>query len=66
MQWLDLLSQFLYQFPTRFEYNEELLVFIADSVQSCLFGTFLGNSEKERKVKGAFASLNHLFDFFCE
>lgn len=45
-----MLSQLLHQFPTAFEFNEDLLVFIADSAHACLFGTFLGNSERERKV----------------
>jgi hypothetical protein len=40
----------LFQFPYSFEYNEDLLVFIADAAQACQFGTFLGNSERERKV----------------
>ena len=53
-QWLDLISQFLYQFPTHFEFNEEMLVCIADALHSCLYGTFLGNSEKERKVCNEF------------
>lgn len=31
-----------------FEYNNDLLLFIAYHVNSCLYGTFLLNSEKER------------------
>jgi len=50
IQWLDTVHQFLKQFPTSFEFNEDLLVFLADMVHSCLFGTFLGNCAKEREV----------------
>ena len=50
LQWLDCISQMLDQFPGQFEFNEDYLVFIADSLNSCLFGTFLGNSEKARKL----------------
>lgn len=49
VQWLDVMSQFLKQFPNQFEFNEDYLVFLADSLYSCLFGTFLCNSEKERR-----------------
>jgi hypothetical protein len=48
IQFLDGLFQLLEQFPKSFEYNENLLVFIANHVNSALFGNFLGNSEKER------------------
>uniref|UniRef100_A0A6B2L0V2 Myotubularin phosphatase domain-containing protein n=1 Tax=Arcella intermedia TaxID=1963864 RepID=A0A6B2L0V2_9EUKA len=50
IQWLDTVFQLLSQFPTSFEFNEELLIFIADALYDCRFGTFLGNNEKERKV----------------
>jgi hypothetical protein len=51
LQWLDVVGQLLYQFPRHFEFNENLLVFIADALHSCQFGTFVGNSERERKVE---------------
>jgi myotubularin-related protein 3/4 len=50
IQWLDVLHQLLLQFPNQFEYQETLLIFIADAVYSCQFGTFLGNCQKEREV----------------
>jgi hypothetical protein len=50
IQWLDVLHQLLLQFPNQFQYQETLLIFIADAVYSCQFGTFLGNCEKEREV----------------
>lgn len=51
LQFLDCLSQLLLQFPDQFEYNEDLLVFIANHSTSGLFGNFLGNSEKERMLE---------------
>ncbi|ETO13203.1 hypothetical protein RFI_24172, partial [Reticulomyxa filosa] len=48
IQFLDCLYQLLCQFPTHFEYNDNLLTFIAYHVTSCRFGTFLNNCEAER------------------
>jgi hypothetical protein len=48
VQFLDALYQVMRQFPTSFQYSEQLLVFLGDHVYSCLFGTFLGNSDRER------------------
>jgi hypothetical protein len=36
------------QFPAAFEYTEALLLFLADHAHSGLFGTFLGNTCKQR------------------
>lgn len=46
--YLDVLYQVLYQFPTAFEFNEKLLLFLADNVYSGRFGTFMFNSEAAR------------------
>ena len=48
VQFLDIVHNIQRQFPWAFEFNEALLVFLADHVYSCLFGNFLGNSEMER------------------
>jgi hypothetical protein len=48
IQFLDVVHNILHQFPHSFEFNQDLLVFLADHVHSCLFGNFLGNSEIER------------------
>ena len=37
------------QFPNAFEFNEYLLCVVLDHLYSCLFGTFLCNSHKERE-----------------
>mmetsp|Transcript_1686 Transcript_1686/g.3145 ORF Transcript_1686/g.3145 Transcript_1686/m.3145 type:complete len:1001 (-) Transcript_1686:1399-4401(-) len=51
IQFLDVVHNILLQFPFSFEFNEELLVFLADHVYSCLFGNFLGNCEVDRVDK---------------
>jgi hypothetical protein len=48
VQFLDVVYQLLYQFPHAFEFNESLLIFLADHSFSCLFGNFLGNCLKDR------------------
>lgn len=51
LQWLDCVHQLTRQFPCSFEFNETFLVKLAHHAYSCLFGTFLCNSENER-LKG--------------
>ena len=53
LQWLDCVHQLVLQFPHMFEFNNELLVFIAYHINSCLYGTFLFNSECDRVEKYA-------------
>ena len=40
------------QFPRAFEFNEEFLLCVADHHLSCLYGTFLFNTELERLQHG--------------
>jgi hypothetical protein len=40
--------QVLIQYPDAFQYDDRLLVFLADHCFSGLFGTFLGDCERER------------------
>ena len=49
------------QFPTAFEFNESMLITILDHLYSCLYGTFIGNSEQTRvrEVNG----ISYLFSF---
>lgn len=55
-QFLDCVRQVQRQFPDRFEYNEQFLIELHYHLYSCQFGTFLFNSEKERRVP---PSLSH-------
>ena len=47
-QFVDCVWQVTRQFPFSFEFNEVFLIHILDHLYSCLFGTFLYNSERER------------------
>lgn len=47
-QFLDATYQIMYQFPTRFEYNERFLRRLLYHVYACQYGTFLFDNEKER------------------
>lgn len=53
LQWLDCVHQLLRQFPNAFEFNMELLLFLADHLNSNLYGTFMYNSEYERQEREA-------------
>ena len=48
IQFLDAVWQIMQQFPSAFEFNNAFLLTIADHLYSCLFGTFLFNTEKQR------------------
>lgn len=47
-QLLDATWQLMQQFPCTFQFNERFLLTLHDHVQSCQFGTFIGNCEKDR------------------
>lgn|SRR3990167_5388850 len=48
LQFMDCVHQLILQYPCSFEYTETMLLYILDSLFNCRFGTFLGNSKKER------------------
>ncbi|KAL0867551.1 hypothetical protein ABMA27_008321 [Loxostege sticticalis] len=48
LQWLDVVHQLMVQYPCSFEFNEAYLIKLATHVHSCMFGTFLCNTGKER------------------
>jgi hypothetical protein len=50
LQFLDCMYQIWTQFPTKFEFDEKLLVFLVTHVYSCKFGNFLFNNERERSL----------------
>ncbi len=51
------------QFPHCFEFNEYFLTFVLDHLYSCLFGTFLCNSDKERRQSGVHGKTQSLWSF---
>jgi hypothetical protein len=50
LQFIDCLWQMSQQFPTSFEWNEHCLLLLVDACYSCVFGTFLCNTDQERRV----------------
>eukprot|EP01119_Soliformovum_irregulare_P024248 TRINITY_DN8649_c0_g1_i1.p1 TRINITY_DN8649_c0_g1~~TRINITY_DN8649_c0_g1_i1.p1 ORF type:complete len:1257 (-),score=381.43 TRINITY_DN8649_c0_g1_i1:14-3784(-) len=48
-QFIDCVYQIVRQLPDYFEFNESLLTCIMDHMYSCLYGTFLFNSDQERR-----------------
>ncbi|KAJ0055793.1 hypothetical protein NL108_011385, partial [Boleophthalmus pectinirostris] len=51
VQFIDSVWQMTRQFPAAFEFNELFLITVLDHLYSCLFGTFLYNSEQERTAQ---------------
>lgn len=49
IQFLDIVYQLMCQFPNKFEFNEELLLFLIDSLYSLKYGTFIFNCEQHRE-----------------
>jgi hypothetical protein len=52
VQFLDAVYQCLIQQPDEFEFNQRLLWYLAREAHTCRFGTFLGCTERERKMWG--------------
>jgi len=49
LQFIDCVWQVTQQFPNAFEFNDYFLSTVLDHLYSCLFGTFLFNSDRERR-----------------
>ncbi len=63
-QFLDATYQLLYQYPTRFEFNERFLRRLLYHLYSCQYGTFLYNSEKERVEARVREKTRSVWDYF--
>ncbi|KAL4779675.1 protein-tyrosine phosphatase-like protein [Aspergillus varians] len=63
-QFLDATYQLLYQYPSRFEFNERFLRRLLYHLYSCQYGTFLFNSEKERVDVNAKQRTRSVWDYF--
>lgn len=63
LQFLDSMHQMMAQFETAFEYNENYLIFLADHVNSALFGNFLGNSAKQRRELGVKEKTRSIWEY---
>lgn len=62
-QFLDIVYQLILQFPKHFEFNDNYLLFINYHVQSCKYGTFLFNNDKDR-INNSKNTLNIWDDIF--
>ncbi|XP_039531879.1 myotubularin-related protein 1b isoform X1 [Pimephales promelas] len=63
VQFIDCVWQMTRQFPSAFEFNELFLVTVLDHLYSCLFGTFLYNSEQERVSKEVYSKTMSLWSY---
>ncbi|KAI6779560.1 myotubularin-related protein 6/7/8 [Emericellopsis cladophorae] len=63
-QFLECVYQLLRQFPDRFEYNERFLRRLLYHLYSCQYGTFLYNSEKQRKDARVAERTSSVWDYF--
>jgi myotubularin-related protein 6/7/8 len=63
-QFLDCVYQLLRQHPKRFEFNERFLRRLLYHLYSCQYGTFLYNSEKERRDARAAEKTSSVWDYF--
>ncbi|XP_043077722.1 myotubularin-related protein 1b isoform X2 [Puntigrus tetrazona] len=63
VQFIDCVWQMTRQFPSAFEFNELFLITVLDHLYSCLFGTFLYNSEQERISKEVYSKTVSLWSY---
>lgn len=63
-QFLDATYQLLYQYPTRFEFNERFLRRLLYHLYSCQYGTFLFDNECERVEARAAERTRSVWDYF--
>uniref|UniRef100_A0A671LDI6 phosphatidylinositol-3,5-bisphosphate 3-phosphatase n=1 Tax=Sinocyclocheilus anshuiensis TaxID=1608454 RepID=A0A671LDI6_9TELE len=63
VQFIDCVWQMARQFPSAFEFNELFLITVLDHLYSCLFGTFLYNSEQERVSKEVYSKTVSLWSY---
>ncbi|ORY63549.1 myotubularin-like protein [Pseudomassariella vexata] len=63
-QFLDATYQLLRQHPTRFEFNERFLRRLLYHLYSAQYGTFLWNSEKQRRDAHAYERTRSVWDYF--
>ncbi|OAD74936.1 hypothetical protein PHYBLDRAFT_155147 [Phycomyces blakesleeanus NRRL 1555(-)] len=63
-QFLDCLYQLMQQFPTRFEFNEAMLIELHYHLYSCQFGNFLFNCEAQRSAHLVQQKTQCIWDYF--
>jgi len=63
-QFLDATYQLMYQYPTRFEFNERFLKRLLYHLYSCQYGTFLFDNEKQRKEAQIAEKTTSVWNYF--
>jgi len=63
LQFVDCIWQITEQFPNAFEFNEYFLTTVLDHLYSCLFGTFLYDSDKIRREHRVVEKTQSLWSF---
>lgn len=63
-QFLDAVYQMLRQYPSRFEFNDRFLRRLLYHLYSCQYGTFLYNSEKQRRDVKVQEKTSSVWDHF--
>ena len=66
LQWLDAVWQITIQFPSACEFNNKMLHFLARSLNSCEYGTFLYNCEQERVLAGVTTQTQSVWSHIVE
>ena len=66
IQWLDAVYQIMHQNMTKFEFNTDLLYFLASEIFTGKYGTFLFNNEQEREKYNARAKTVSIWTYVKE
>ena len=66
IQWLDCVYQLMEQNLDKFEFNENLLIFIAEQIYEGNYGNFLFNNEKERKELKMKIKTENIWEYVLE
>ncbi|CAI8000495.1 Myotubularin-related protein 1 [Geodia barretti] len=56
LQFLDCVHQIMWQYPNAFEFNDSLLLRVAEHINTAWFGTFLCNCDRERHNLSLYAT----------
>lgn len=63
-QFLDATYQLMYQYPTRFEFNERFLKRLLYHLYSCQYGTFLFDDERQRQEAHIAEKTTSVWNYF--
>lgn len=66
LQFMDCIFQLLHQFPKDFEFNADFLADMMDYIDSCRFGNFLFNNQRERHENKVWEKTASLWTFVLQ